>query len=168
MTWPKFNNDIFKTFSWMKVFGAIWAIIGLPQYSEGINKSSRTIWGNISHEPHREWTFSRTKSSATLAISCAAWWYHTSVGSSQTTGHSIVYSRACSTKENIVYNYCLFGNAFCEGNPLLTGGFPHIGPVIWKAFLYADLIMGYSVLLTWQLASAESSYNRFLLWCLKF
>ena len=50
------------------------------------------------------------------------------------TGNSTVCSTACSRNQQ-GWNKSFALLALCEGNLPVTGGFPHKGPVMWKALL---------------------------------
>ena len=57
----------------------------------------------------------------------------------QNAGDLTVYSTGCSGQQQSYINTLL---DLCEGNPLVTGGFPsHKGPVMQKAFQCEDIIL---------------------------
>ena len=76
-------------------------------------------------------------------------WRHMSVtGLSSHQQLDYFFFTACQAKKNI-YHYSIL-LALCEGNPLVTGGFPHKVPVTRKAFPCQDVIMDDSNMLNVQ------------------
>ena len=73
---------------------------------------------------------------------------------SQITGISIFCSIVCSGADQ-KKTQKLRVTGLCEGNPPVTGGFPHKGQVKWKMFPFDDVIMKMDQVMAYRMFSAK-------------